>query len=147
MAHMASRTRRRDSSGHVDRFFDRRKRYQAVFEMLGLDESFSRLPRRIQEKLWQCKFPDPTLAFDDRFAAGAGEQALRKQLAARFAAATFTIDSEAEVAAGQRMSVRDFVAVVAASMLAVSNTKLEAGMPPELVRFLTEAKSVLGRFY
>src|SRR6185295_2958171 len=64
---MATRRSGRDSSGHVDPYFQRRKRYQTVLRTLGLDESFMRMPRLMQELFFKFKSPDGQIEFDDSF--------------------------------------------------------------------------------
>src|SRR4051812_19574415 len=103
---MAARNTRRDSSGHLNPFSSRIRRYQQVLGPLGLWDSFARMPRRPQELFVQRKSPDPVLDFDPSFPADAEHRALRKQLQAHFVDATMTIE-------GMRITVRDFFAVIA----------------------------------
>src|SRR5688500_2880813 len=81
---MAARKSGRDSAGHVDPYFQRRKRYETVFRTIGLDHSFARMPRRVQELFWQRKWPDPQIDFDHTFPTDRVGRAMRKWLEHHF---------------------------------------------------------------
>ena len=85
---MAARIRKRDSSGHIEPYFQRRSRYEAVLRALSLWESFARMPRRVQEIFWQRKRPDPVLEFDATVPDSASGRAARRAIEKSFRDAT-----------------------------------------------------------
>src|SRR5215207_1754655 len=129
---MAARVRRRDASGHVDPFYQRQKRFEAVLRPLGLWEAFAALPRAWRELFWRLKLPDPVVEYDAAVPDGADGRALRRALAEGVSGATFE-------AGGVRMAVRDYMAVVAGLAQAIRLVPWQAKKPPELERFLAEA--------
>jgi hypothetical protein len=74
----------RNSAGHVDPFYQRRRRFEAFFRAIGLQEVFARMPRHAQEFVWKLKYPDPILEFDSDFPTGAANRALRDQIEKAF---------------------------------------------------------------
>ena len=80
---MAQRKRakgRRDpKSGHVDPFYDRRKRFESLLRPLGLAERFARMPRKFQELFWRFKMPDLAFDFPPEVSRGPLGKALGKQ--------------------------------------------------------------------
>src|SRR5687768_6761732 len=133
---MAARTRRRDSSGHMDPFSPRRKRFEAVLKPLGLWELFAAMPRRAQELFVLKKFPDPVLEFDASFPADAEHRALRKELEAGFRATTIFID-DAEV------SFRDFYAVMGSLKAVIKGSVEQPGWPEPCLKFMRESGPLL----
>lgn len=104
---------------------------------LGLWDSFTRMPRRVQEVFWQRKLPDPAVEFEQSVPTEGKYRAMRRALESVFRVATVEVN-------GTPMAVRDFLTVVTACMLVVRHTRL-AGMPDEVVRFLREAGPCLER--
>jgi hypothetical protein len=77
---MASRHhRRRDASGHVDPFYERKRDFDLFFHAFGLADAFAMLARWGQEQFWRMKFPDAVLEFDGSFPSGPGDQPLRRE--------------------------------------------------------------------
>src|SRR4051812_26747772 len=122
---MAARRRQRDRAGHVDPFFKRRQRYEAVLRPLGLWESFARLERRVQELLWVRKFPDPALDFDESFPA---DPRLRKALEHALREACVEIN-------GTRVLARDFFSIIVGLYLALTQSNDLRDLPEEVVEF------------
>jgi hypothetical protein len=143
--------RRRDSSGHIDPQFARRKRYESVLRALNLWEPFAAMPRRMQEIFWQRKLPDPQLEVEPSVPFDREGRALRKKLEADWRAAGFCFAADAadaQWAAGQ-MHSRDFLSVVVGLLVLVRELKELDGGPglAQTIRFVKAATPRLERFY
>jgi hypothetical protein len=142
--------RRRDPSGHVDPFYQRRKRYEAVLRPMGLWERWAAVPRPYQEMFWRLKFPDPVVVFDEA-AAKAAEHApkgLRPATERYLRSATVTVDGSD---GGVEMPARDFISIVA-GLKQFCEIIHEGGIPelattgPESLKaFVAEAAPALRR--
>jgi hypothetical protein len=108
----------RDSSGHVDPFYQRRRRFEAVFRPLGLQESFDRLSRVAKESLWRVKLPDPLLSYADGFPNTPADRPLRQEIEKVFREAVVEVE-------GKPISVRDFVGIIVGMKMALENTDLK----------------------
>lgn len=136
---MGTRNRRRDSRGHLDPYFERRKRYAAVLKPLGLDELFDRIPLPLRKVLWRYKFPDPVVEFDRAIEIAGKDRALAREARAGLGRATAEIN-------GVKMSVRDYLSVLLGCRYIVAMTPRE-GMPEALTRFVDEAMPRLEQCY
>jgi hypothetical protein len=129
--------RGRDKDGHVDPFYARRRRYEVVFKTLGLSDSFSRVPRGIQEVFLKRKFPDPVLEYAPAFPA---DRALRKQLDFAFRQAAINVN-------GTSLTVRDFLSIVVGLRKATEGIEDEQGLPADVTQFFHAACPSLIRCY
>ena len=117
----------RDRSGHVDPFYERRRRYEQFLRSLDLYEPFARLPRGAQELFWKRKLPDPVLSFDSSFPdRDKADRALRNEVLRAFQSAEFEIN-------GVKVLVRDFVSILTSFRLIVEGTK-ELRLFPDYMR-------------
>jgi hypothetical protein len=142
-ARISRHHRKRDASGHVDPFFQRRKRFETVLRPLGLWEKFNAMPRPFQELFWKLKLPDPAVVFDDD-AAKAAPQGMRAAAERYLRAAIITIDNDVKI------FVRDFIGVITGvmSFSNVFNAGLIPGIktaPPAFKEFTESAAPVLER--
>ena len=142
MATRTRNTRRRDASGHVDPFYQRRHRLDALLDLLGLRGDFAKLPRRVQEHFWRCKMPDPVLRFDAGVPDDGPYREMRRDLTTAFRDAAFEVD-------GRNMSVRDYFAVAEGLQAVTAGTKEVLPEPtngflraagPRIERFCDEQK-------
>jgi hypothetical protein len=131
---MAKRSRRRDALGPVDRFAQRRVRYQRALEPLGLADAFARLPLRMREQFWQRKVPEVMIEFDHTFPE---DRELRQVLDDGRRDATFDLD-------GSPMRVLDFLSVIMGCILVVENSP-RAGHPEDVLEFFRVAQPRLRR--
>jgi hypothetical protein len=129
---MASHTRRRDSRGHLDSYFQRRTRYAAVLKPLGLDELFAQMPPSFQKLYYQFKIPDPVLEFDHTIDVNGKDRALAKMVTAGFRNAAIEIN-------GTSISVRDFLSVLIGCRGLIAHAP-PTGMPETVARFVTEGR-------
>ena len=129
----------RDSSGHVDPFYQRRKRFETFFRVLKLDEPFAQLPRSAQEGMWRVKFPDPILEFDAGFPARPEDRALRQEIEAAFRNAVFHVH-------GQPVVMREFLGILAGVKLALENTD-PMTLPPKVGAFAMVAREQVEALY
>src|SRR5687767_2189425 len=96
----------RDSSGHVDPFYQRRRRFEPFLRALNLYEVFNELPRNAREGFWLTKCPDPILEFEPSFLDMPDSQAIRTQIEQAFREASLPVR-------GLRVRVREFLGVLA----------------------------------
>jgi hypothetical protein len=120
---MAARTPRRDASGHIDPFFQRRRRFEAVYTRLGVADAFAALPRKMQELFWRWKMPDPAVVLDASMPDTPATRTLRREMEADAREATFD-------AGGSPMRVRDYISVLCGS---IGSAKMLRQMRPPLV--------------
>ncbi len=129
---MPTRTRRRDSSGHVDPFARRRRRFEAALRPAGpaasgLWDAFAALPRPCREALYKLKVPDLVVTIDLAVPDGPGAAELRRGIEAGIREATVPID-------GTPVAVRDVIGVIgglrATVEAALLDTKLDAAVKP-----------------
>lgn len=142
---MPARTRngrRRDPSGHMDPFYQRRRRYQDTLSILGIWDLFAEMPRPVQQIFLQRKIPDPQLVFEDGVADGMPRalfDEVRRAAHAGFAAAAIEVE-------GKQMAVRDFFGIVTSCMMIVRHAK-RPGFDPATLRFFNVAGPVLETCY
>lgn len=118
----------------------RRKRYREVLELLGAWELFTRIPRRYQESLCMCKFPDPVLEFDPGWEKDPEFPTLRRTLEQGFREAR--LDLEAGT-----ISVRDFFAIFAGLLVVLGNSYGDRTLPLEFQAFMRVLLPVLEDAY
>jgi hypothetical protein len=137
---MSARYSRRDSSGSLDPFFQRRKRYEAILRGMGLWELFAAMPRVARDSFCQNKFPDPAVEFDSSFPIDRFGRELRKTIERQFKEAFISFD-------GVRVSVRDFYSVIAGLFFTVRDSRNLPGAPEACAQFMREVWPRLeGRF-
>jgi len=134
------RRRRRDSSGHVDPYFQRRRRYESTLRPLGLWDAFERIPRPYQEMLWKRKAPDPVLSFGKTLPDARADRGLRAALENSFRRALIHID-------GAPVAVRDFFSIVAGLKMTMLHTRDVSKLPEAVVAFLREARPRVERWF
>jgi hypothetical protein len=127
----------------MDPFYQRRVRFAAALGAVGLGELFDAMPRYFQAHFWRKKIPDPALVFDPDVSA---DRKFRREVEAAFRGAAIDIDGPGGTS---KVSVKDFFAVLAASMLVVRGTQQDALKlgPPEMQTFFRQAGPVLDRCY
>jgi hypothetical protein len=149
---MAARKSGRDSAGHVDPYFQRRKRYETVFRTIGLDHSFARMPRRVQELFWQRKWPDPQIDFDHTFPTDRVGRAMRKWLEHHFRNVSIdlvdAVSDDSKTSLGP-ITVRDFFSVLMGCLLVVQSTEpaVAQQLGEEVAAFFRDARPRIERCY
>jgi hypothetical protein len=128
---MATKSRKRDGKGHVDPFYQRRQRYKAVLEALGLWEAFAAMPRWAQNHFFRMKIADPTVEFDENIPTGPRDRAMRRMVEKAPFAATVEVD-------GAPMALRDFYGIVLGCSLVVQGTR-RTGLSQEILTFMSQA--------
>ena len=129
---MAQRKRakgRRDpKSGHVDPFYDRRKRFESLLRPLGLAERFARMPRKFQELFWRFKMPDLAFDFPPEVSRGPLGKALGRAVEAVSRAASVEVE-------GSKVAVRDFLAVMGGLKVMLEVVSELSKLPPAVKEF------------
>lgn len=130
MAQRNSQKRRRDpKSGHLDPYYDRRRKFEAILRPLGLAESFARMPRKVQELFWRFKLPDLALEFRAELVRGTAGRALRKAVETGVRGATVEFD-------GVTLPIRTFLSVTGGLNLMLNALLAQSDVLPPVKAFV-----------
>lgn len=138
---MAARIRtHRDRFGKPDLSAQRRPRFKAVLEPLGLWNLFRRMPQEAQNLYCRMKYPDPVLEFDDSVPKDPDFQRYRKTLESQFLRAAVEVE-------GVEVTVRDFFAIFgclrAINLVSASGREL----PRAYIQFKDEVVPLTTRWF
>jgi hypothetical protein len=131
-----ARDYRRNKDGRAeDRFAERRRRFKPVLRALGLEETFNRMHRRVQEIFWAKKFPDPQLIYDEGVPAEA-RRAVERSIRER------TIEIDGFDGSKVKVPALDILTSLVGLKLCIENTRSH-GMPPAVFAFLERARPAM----
>lgn len=136
---MSVKGRRRDGSGHVDPFAQRRKRFEAVLTPAGVWEMFAEMPRGLQEIFWKFKQPDIVVLGDETLSTGEAGRRVRLEVEQSIRKATF------DAAGGEKVRVQDYSSIVVGCILLLR--EIVAGEKgKEHPRFVREGLPLLEKY-
>jgi hypothetical protein len=133
-----ARDYRRNKDGRAeDRFAERRRRFKPIMRALGLEETFNRMHRRLQEFFWARKFPDPQLIYDEGVPAEV-RRSVERSIRER------TIEIDGIDGSKVKVPARDILTSLVGLKVCIENTRSH-GMPPAVIAFLERARPVLNK--
>jgi hypothetical protein len=137
---MATRNLGRDRAGHVDPFYQRRKRFEPVLRAVGVAELFAAMPRKMQELFWRLKTPAPVMEFDATFPAGREYRSVRTDAEAGFRKAKITINRH-------DLAASDFFEILGGMVTAIKLCPWSGREPDAVKRFVREGGDAIERCY